>query len=106
MIKTKILFSLIVIIGLISCGPHNKKMKSGNFLVYEIYTLESFEEIKNRASFEFDCPKEKINVVILNTYSNGPTPSQIGASGCNKKAVYIRSNHAWVMNTETTRSKK
>jgi hypothetical protein len=55
--------------------------------------------LKTRASFDFNCPQEKLTLVELD--SHGITQ---GVTGCNHKATYIwvcgqKQSCMWVMNT-------
>jgi hypothetical protein len=56
------------------------------------------EDLSNRASFEMDCEKKMMNYVPLKTEFDGIV-SSYGVRGCNKKAVYIRLNGTWVLNS-------
>jgi hypothetical protein len=52
----------------------------------------SFDQAKQRvllrASFEFACPPDKINVQELTSDAAGPI--YLGVTGCNRRAVYVR----------------
>jgi hypothetical protein len=82
-------------------------MQSGGFKVFKGETEDAFENVRNRASFELQCPKEKLELVVLNIMGGGDPnpsfggrdPSQIGATGCGHRAVYLWTNEGWVMNT-------
>ena len=41
-----------------------------------------------RASFEFACPPDKLNVQELSSDEAGPV--YLGVSGCSRRAVYVR----------------
>jgi hypothetical protein len=45
---------------------------------------------KQRAAFDFPCEQAKIDVQMLSGISERGTGSVFGASGCGKKATYIR----------------
>lgn len=52
----------------------------------------------NKASFDMDCPKEKLQIVVLGELSHGN--GQVGVIGCNKKASYVAvQGTGWVNNT-------
>jgi hypothetical protein len=88
---------------LVSCAT----VQSGGFKLNKDEVEQSFEAVKNRASFEFECPKDKLELVVLNALSSpmGDQVMQIGATGCGHKAVYVRSVGGWVMNTESGKVK-
>lgn len=55
-------------------------------------TPVSFDQARQkvllRASFEFQCPPDRLNVQEL--ASDGAGPIYVGVSGCNRRAVYLR----------------
>jgi hypothetical protein len=75
-------------------------IQSGGFTVREGFTEDAFEKVKGRATFDLDCPKEKLELVVLGTglALGGDVPTQIGASGCGHKAVYVMTPSGWLMN--------
>ncbi len=46
------------------------------------------QKVLLRASFEFQCPPDKLNVQNLASDDSGPI--YVGVSGCNRRAVYLR----------------
>ncbi|MFP2911260.1 hypothetical protein ACLESD_40800 [Pyxidicoccus sp. 3LFB2] len=57
----------------------------------------------DRASFEMNCPKEKMQVQSLNVPldSNAAIGSQVGVQGCDKRAVYVLAQGAgWLLNNQ------
>jgi hypothetical protein len=61
---------------------------------------EESDQLKSRASFDFDCPKSSIRTVTIDDRTKGVT-------GCGRRAVYIQtcSPCTWVMNTDRDRKK-
>jgi hypothetical protein len=67
------------------------------------------EQLEKRASFDLDCPAEKIDIVEIDS-------STMGVSGCGQRATYVESCDAapnnparectWVLNSETRPVKK
>lgn len=59
-------------------------------------TPVTFDQAKQRvllrASFEFACPPDKLQVQELASDEAGPI--YVGVSGCNRRAVYVRLNTA------------
>jgi hypothetical protein len=53
------------------------------------------EAVRNRASYDFGCPKEEIRADKLT--GAGIT---FAAHGCGKKAVYVWNGHAWSRDSE------
>ena len=72
-------------------------------------TEKAFEEIRTRASFEFECPKDQLKLTVLKVNevldigSSYDRAQHVGVSGCEKKAVYVRNIYTeeWIMNTAT-----
>lgn len=60
------------------------------------YNEEKIEYIKDRASFEMSCPKEKLSGRPINQNN-----TQFGIVGCGKKAVYIQSQSGWKLDSLT-----
>jgi hypothetical protein len=81
---------------LVSCAT----VQSGGFTVRQGFTEDAFEKVKSRATFDLECPKEKLELVVLGTglALGGDVPTQIGVSGCSHKAVYVSTSLGWVMN--------
>lgn len=67
---------------------------------------ESFDKVYPRASFDMDCPRDKIDLTIINANQHG-YPETIGVRGCDKKAVYVRPDRQtnWILNSDATREK-
>jgi hypothetical protein len=67
---------------------------------------ESFDKVYPRASFDMDCSKDKLDLIIINANQQG-YPETIGVRGCDKKAVYVRPDRQtnWVLNSDATREK-
>jgi hypothetical protein len=59
-------------------------------------------DIKERASFEMNCSKDKLTVVPLKKSYNGAV-TEMGVEGCGKKGVYvlILQTGQWVLNSTT-----
>lgn len=66
------------------------------------------EVIVNRASFELECPKDKVTTRVLAAGNHLLSPSQavlrasqVGVDACGKRAVYLylAQQGQWVMNT-------
>lgn len=53
------------------------------------------EAVWARAEFEFRCERERIHLTRL-------APSQIGATGCGRRATYISSGGGWALNSTIT----
>ncbi len=96
--------------SLAACAPI-PTMQVGDTTVDKEHGEEAFAQVKTRAAFDLDCPKEKLVVVVLGVLKvdGGPDrANQIGVSGCDRKAVYVnaeRYSHKWVMNTDSGKEK-
>ncbi|MGV3624584.1 MAG: hypothetical protein ACO1OB_27440 [Archangium sp.] len=62
------------------------------FALSACVTPVSFDQARQkvllRASFEFQCPPDRLNVQELGSDDAGPI--YLGVSGCNRRAVYLR----------------
>jgi hypothetical protein len=79
-------------------------VQSGGFTIGKDNQENAFEAVKARATFELECPKEKLELVVLATevggWGSAPYATQIGASGCSHKAVYVRTlSGGWAANS-------
>ncbi len=74
---------LIATVGF-ACG-HNKR---------------ATKTVLDRASFDFQCPKEEIELIVIDEEGARNLASQIAAHGCEKKAVYVffPDVDTWVLN--------
>ncbi len=64
------------------------------------HNKRSERTVLDRASFDFHCPKEQIELIVLDEEGARNLASQIAAHGCEKKAVYIfyPDTDTWVLN--------
>jgi hypothetical protein len=81
----------------------------GGFFLEKSDAEWAFDQVRNRATFELHCPREKIELVVLNSLSglrgtkrNPTSAQQIGASGCEQRAVYVASHSGWVLDSTAT----
>ena len=98
----RLLLVLIVAAAVPSCVT---MLKVNDFSVYPSDVERSFAAVRNRASFEFDCPKDQLTLTVLNTSSD--SISQIGATGCGHKSVYVRmpNTDTWLLNADSPPAK-
>ena len=84
----------VLLAASLACGPHQAVLKK--------------EALAKRASFDFDCPKDKLQFKPLDAeeHSESYAPlfwHMVGVSGCDKKGVYLHSsregNDVWVLNS-------
>ena len=68
------------------------------------YRKDFTENALDRVSFEMKCPKEQIQLTGL----TGPidqsmmalgTGGQVGVQGCGQRAVYVRTDAGWLLNS-------
>ncbi len=87
MIARLALVFLMATVGF-ACG-HNKR---------------SERTVLDRASFDSHCPKEEIELIVIDEEGARSLASQIAAHGCEKKAVYIfyPDIDTWVINGAVT----
>ncbi len=67
---------------------------------------ESFREarqadLRQRASFEFKCPADQIQVTALDAAARSHGGGTTGVSGCGKQATYVWDAYGtgWIMNS-------
>ena len=74
-------------------------IESGGFTVYQVKTEEAFRVIRNRAALELSCSGSDLAVIVVNAQDGFPT--EIGATGCGHKAVYIQASagSGWALNS-------
>ncbi len=46
--------------------------------------------LPGRASFDLDCPKEQLELRLLNVAAFYKYPTEVGVTGCGKRATYVR----------------
>ncbi|HEX8698533.1 MAG TPA: hypothetical protein VF815_06840 [Myxococcaceae bacterium] len=68
----------------------------------ERYMTANIATLRDRASFDLECPKEQIQLTELGKFE------MQGAEGCGKRATYIFSSGqaVWLMNSEATEKLK
>ncbi len=68
------------------------------------HNKRSERTVLDRASFDFHCPKEEIELIVIDEDGARSLASQIAAYGCEKKAVYIfyPDIDTWVINGAVT----
>jgi hypothetical protein len=52
------------------------------------------ESLRARASFELNCPGERLELVTLGPWST------VGVRGCGKRVVYVHIGDCWLLNTD------
>lgn len=60
-------------------------------------SAESVQAIRDRASFDLGCPKEAIEVIVIEE-GGMLHPWTFGATGCEKKATYLSSGGSIMKN--------
>lgn len=64
--------------------------------------LKDQQTIVQRATFDLNCDANKLEVKVLAVGGVGifdDWASQVGVSGCEQRAVYVRTQSGWVANT-------
>jgi hypothetical protein len=92
---------LLGLLAATACATVETTQRDG-FTVDKDYTERAFDAVRNRAACELSCAREQLQLVVLNTEPslNASVPSQIGATGCDHRAVYVRvASGQWVMNS-------
>jgi hypothetical protein len=83
-----VLVSAVVAALCVACGHDKRAMKT----------------ITSRASFDLTCPEDELELKVLATEGARKLASQIGVTGCGKKAVYIyfASSDTWIADSAIT----
>jgi hypothetical protein len=82
---------------LLALLPACATVSSGGFDIPASFAETAFPRLKNRATFDLDCPPEQLTIVTLNVISSpaGNYPSEVGVRGCGRKAVYVPREETW-----------
>ena len=64
-----------------------------------LYNKGAKDDLSKRASFELNCPAEKLEYTVLQKRADGYVTSY-GVSGCEKRAVYVISGFQWLLNSD------
>ena len=71
----------------------------GHAVMYRWNSVErKWYSVLDRATFDLSCPKDQIQVQELGS------KTQVGVSGCDKKATYVLTSHGWIQNTDTDKT--
>jgi hypothetical protein len=102
----------IAVSVLAACGhrqPEAPPLVSNGFTLNPEPWLDDQKKITQRASFDLNCPAEKIETTVLAVGGNGmyfdDWATQVGAAGCDQRAVYIRTPQGWLANIAGADSK-
>lgn len=86
----------LLALGATACGPRQAVLKK--------------EALANGASFDFECPKDKLQFTPLDPEPHDESYAPlfwhtVGVRGCEKKAVYLYQpgfggEYVWVLNTD------
>jgi len=94
--------SMLVVLGCMQPGP---LMASGGFHVSQEWFRQDMDAIRPKAAFAFNCPSEQIAGVVLAVNPEQlAAPSQIGASGCGHRAIFVAHSSGWTIASDTTSS--
>jgi len=76
----------------------------GLLLIGCSHDKRAMKTVTTRAAFEMSCPEDELELIVLATEGARDLATQIGASGCGKKTVYVylRASDTWVANTAIT----
>ena len=72
---------------------------------YRSHNPDADKTVRKLAAFEFSCPEDEISLTNLDDAGGvRKLSTQIGASGCGKKSVYVYlvSTDTWVSNSNIT----
>jgi hypothetical protein len=103
-LKNIILIALLLAMGLLLSGCATMINRDGFSLVQSDWERQE-ADLRARASFELSCAADQLTVHVLTTmpaYEN--YAQQVGVTGCEKKAVYVRTVSGWVANSSSGES--
>jgi len=116
MFSTLTRLSLVLAVALPVLGGCGHRQPKTPPLVVNGYTLnpdpwlEDRQKIAQRASFDLNCPAEQLELSVLAVGGNGmwfdDWATQVGAAGCDQRAVYVRTNQGWLANIAGADAKK
>jgi hypothetical protein len=66
--------------------------------VFPTACASASDVVRDRASYDFDCPRDQIETAAINTLT-------LAARGCGKKSVYVSNGHTYVRNAEISPDK-
>lgn len=96
--KAGFLISLLIVLAL-SSGCYSTAVIDG-VEVWESSHEEQSARVVHLASFETDCPKEQLDVTLLEALRGGTYfPTQYGVVGCGYRMRYVHANEQWVLNS-------
>ena len=88
-----------LLVGAFSCGP---KVVVDGFELREKDWTRHEATLRARASFDFHCPKEELELTVLSVFPDpDDIPQQVGVRGCENEGVYVLTVSGWVANTST-----
>ncbi len=80
----RLILALLIATVAVACGHNRRASKT----------------VLDRASFDFQCPREEIELIVIDEEGARNLASQIAAHGCEHKAVYVffPDVDTWVLN--------
>ncbi len=81
---------------LVACGGGSQITIDGH-VVYESRWQESADAVRNRAAFDFECPRDEIELTLVASrpWRRASHPIRIGAQGCGHRGVYAGYRTEW-----------
>ena len=95
--------ALLVALLCASCaGSRRAAFTRDGFAMSEPLWEDDEKAIKARSSFDLSCPAESLTLQVLTLVPRSEFASQVGVTGCGKKAVYVIPNNrygeGWIAN--------
>jgi hypothetical protein len=92
--------AVMVLVVLTACATGGTTKVNG-IEVYKKYWNNTLQELRARVAFDLNCPAERADFILFKRV--GRLPSEVGATACGKRAMYVRSvvqGHTgpWVFN--------
>ena len=94
---------MLLLVG--GCAAPPTMIEVNGYQLEKEPTERAFAEIKTRAAFELECPKEQLKLTVLREKHGSAL--HVGVMGCDRRGVYVRSydrstnSFEWLMNTAT-----
>ena len=69
------------------------------FELDEAFWKKQETEVTARAAFDFQCPKERLQLTVLRKRYGMGAADQVAVRGCDRQGVYVYSPSGWVLNS-------
>jgi len=91
-------FAWLLVVVTLGCAGMRTQVVNGTTLDQARW-VNAAEKVKTSAAFEINCPRDQLELVLLDSASGVAT--KIGVTGCERRLVYVDRNgmDQWVLNS-------